>query len=127
MESMPSLSFGSLVQGFRAQAGMSGSALARSAGIDPSYLNRIERGEREPPGRELVLALAAGLRLSGVDTDRLLAAAGHLPKAIARLGALDPTLLAVAQVLTDAAVPTAAQTDFRHIVELLARRWRLQA
>ena len=121
------LSFGPLLQGFRHQAGLTGTAAARAAGIDPSYLNRMERGEREPPGRELTLALARALALPAPDRDALLVAAGHFPEAIHRLGALDSTLLLVASLLADGRIPVAEQQEFRQIVQLVARRWRPEA
>lgn len=106
---------------------MAGTALARAGGIDPSYLHRLERGQREPPGRTLSLALALGLGLAAPDTDALLAAAGHLPESIERLGILDPTLLLVASILSDAAIPAAERDGLRQIIRLAAHRWRPEA
>ncbi len=120
----PVPSFGSLLQQWRARAGQSGNALARAAGIDPSYLSRLEHGEREPPGRALVLALAGSLSLSPGDTDVLLVAAGHLPVALHLLGALDPDLLLLTGILADDAIPAVERDEFRQVLRLIARRWR---
>ena len=56
------------------------------------------------------------------DTDRLLAAAGFVPAVITRLGAGDPTLLLVAQVLTDSRVSEDERQRLRDVVEA-AVRW----
>ncbi|HLZ08395.1 MAG TPA: helix-turn-helix transcriptional regulator, partial [Chloroflexota bacterium] len=39
-------SFGVLLRTLREQAGLSQSALARQAGLDPSFVNRLESGRR---------------------------------------------------------------------------------
>ena len=77
---------------------------------------------RTPSGPGLVEALARGLQLSPDDTDRLLAAAGFVPAVITRLGAGDPTLLLVAQVLTDSRVSEDERQRLRDVVEA-AVRW----
>lgn len=122
-------SFDELLREARARAGISGNALARAVteaglSLDPSYLNRIERGEREPPRRELVEALAAALRLAPAERDDLLVAAGHLPAAMARVGPLDPTLRLVADILADESIPPGQRALFREAIALLAERWR---
>lgn len=120
-------SFGSLLQQLRQRARQSGNALAKAAGIDPSYLSRIERGERDPPRRELIQSLIQELRLPPADADALLVAGGHLPEAIRRLDALDPTLLLVADILADATIPAGEREELRQIIGLIGRRWRSQA
>src|SRR5690242_16715547 len=97
--------FGSLLLQLRLRSGRSGSSVARGAGIDASYLSRLERGEREPPRREVVDALIREMQLTGEDADGLLTAAGYPPRALARLGAQDPTIQLVASVLADDAIP----------------------
>ena len=66
-------------------------------------------------------ALARGLRLSPDDTDRLLAAGGFVPSVITRLGPGDPTLLLVAQVLTDSRVSDDERQRLRAVIEAAAR------
>ncbi|MEO8198356.1 MAG: helix-turn-helix transcriptional regulator, partial [Thermoanaerobaculia bacterium] len=51
-------------------AGFSLRKVAQRAGIEPSYLSKIERGEQPPPGEETIAALAREL---GEDKDILLA------------------------------------------------------
>lgn len=116
--------FGGLLRAFRRQAGQSQSALARQVGVDASYINRLESGERESPRRELIAALATALGLCAEDRDGLFLAAEELPEALARLGPRDPTLRVVAEVLHDEALTEEEQREFRHVVEAIAVRWR---
>lgn len=116
--------FSALLRAFRQQAGRSQSALARLVGVDASYINRLESGEREPPRRSLIEALAMALELRPEDRDRLLVAAGQLPGALARLGPRDSTLSAVAEVLSDEALTEDERREFRRVVEAIAARWR---
>ncbi|MBI2322277.1 MAG: helix-turn-helix transcriptional regulator [Chloroflexi bacterium] len=116
--------FGVMLRAFRQHAGRSQSALARHVGVDASYINRLESGEREPPRRALIEALAAALELRPEDRDRLLVAAGQLPGALARLGPRDATLRAVAEVLSDDALLEDERREFRRVVEAIAARWR---
>jgi len=116
--------FGTLLRGHRERSGRSGKSVAAAAGIDAGYLSRLERGEREPPRRATVEALADALELSTDARAELLVAAGHLPDWLVRLGPLDPTLRLVGQVLTDDALPAARRDSFRQIVALLAEQYR---
>jgi transcriptional regulator with XRE-family HTH domain len=54
--------------------------LARSAGIDPAYVTRLERGNGSP-SRSVTLALSQVLDLDVDETDRFLFAAGLAPQA----------------------------------------------
>jgi len=119
--------FAELLRAARGRAGLSQSALARAVGIDASYLNRLERAEREPPRRPVVEALAGALGLGPEEADQLLVVAGYLPRALARLGPLDPTVRLVAGILADEGIPAAEREEFRQIVELVARRWPAHA
>ena len=42
--------FATLLRSFRERRSLSCNELARAVGVDPSYISRLERGEREPPG-----------------------------------------------------------------------------
>lgn len=75
--------------------------------ISPSYLVRLEGGERRP-SRERTLALARGLELSARETDRLLESAGHV--AMSKQGDAAPALknpavAAVLKILGDPKIP----------------------
>ncbi len=119
--------FGAELRRLREGAGLSQSAVAKRVGLNASYINRLESGEREPPRAETVLALADGLGVSGDERDRLLVAAGHLPVALAKLGAGDPTICLVAEVLADDGLPLADRQEFREALTAIARRWSRRA
>jgi transcriptional regulator with XRE-family HTH domain len=116
--------FGQRLGQYREAAGLSQNALARLVDVDPSYINRMERGEREPPRRELVVRLAEALSLNEADRQRLLLAAGHVPDWLLALEADDPTLLAVGNLLAAPGVSASSKQDFRQVIELLVARWR---
>src|SRR3954470_20954411 len=116
--------FAALLRGFRERARLSCNELARAVGVDPSYISRLERGEREPPRRRVVESLAQALQLGLDEQDRLLVSAGYAPATVALLGEWDATLQAVADVLVDRAIPPQEMDSFRQVVQLLAERWR---
>ena len=116
-------SFGSLLRAHRQRAKLSLPALGQRVKLDFSYLSRLERGQREPPRRATILALATALDLTGDETDALLVAGGQLPQALAQIGPLDPTVSQVAAVLTDLTIPAADRQRFRQVIALLAAQW----
>ena len=116
----PSESFGSELRAFRERAGLSQSAVARRAGLDPSFINRLESGQRGAD-RTVAEALIQGLGLDEADADRLLAAGGHLPGLFARLGLQDATLQQVARILADDRVGADDRIAFRQVIELIVR------
>jgi transcriptional regulator with XRE-family HTH domain len=74
--------FGQMLRAHRIRAELSQNALARAAGIDPAYVNRIEKGIFEGHVRRgVVLSLANVLEMSDALTDRFLFAAGLAPQA----------------------------------------------
>lgn len=58
---------GQLIRELRENVGLSQNALARAAGIDPTNLNRIERGRQGPPRQTTVLRIIRGLGLKVSD------------------------------------------------------------
>lgn len=66
----------------RMQAGLSQNALAKAAGIDPAYVNRLEHDKQSAgtPSRRVVLALARALGLGRLGTDEFLWRAGLSPE-----------------------------------------------
>ncbi len=118
------LGFAEQLQAARQRAGISQNQLARQVGVDPSYLNRIERGERAAPAREVVEALADALALSPAEADELLISAGYLTRALAWLGPLDPTIRLVAECLADAEVPAEDRAALREALALIVPRFR---
>jgi transcriptional regulator with XRE-family HTH domain len=95
------LAFGALLRQLRILAGLSQNRLARAAGVDPAYVNRLERAPADSgamPRRGVVLSLhdtlmqeslLQGGRVGELDRDRLLAAAGHVPEAVLAAGGWD--------------------------------------
>jgi transcriptional regulator with XRE-family HTH domain len=109
-----------LLRALREKAGLSQSALARRAGLDPSFINRLESGQRGAE-RAVAEALVLALELPPEEADRLRAAGGYLPPDLARLGLDDPTLRLVVQVLTDDQVSPAEREAFRQTVAAARR------
>lgn len=116
--------FPSLLRRFRERADLSQNGLADRVGRDPGTINRLESGKRAPVNRDLIEDLARALALSPEERDQLLAAAGHIPTAFARLGLADPDLRLVAELLADEAIPEEERQEFRLALRLAARRWR---
>jgi transcriptional regulator with XRE-family HTH domain len=119
--------FGEQLRRHRERAGLTQTALAKRAGADQSYINRLERGEREPPRRPLVVQLADQLALSQAERQHLLLLAGHLPDWLLYLPADDPTLSRLAEVLASPNLGSAAKTDLRQLIDLLLRHWAAEA
>jgi len=120
----PREDFPTLLRSFRERAGRSRNNLAHEVGVDPSYLTRIEHGDREPPRLHIVEALARSLRLSVADRNRLLVSAGYAPMSVVQLGSWDDALQAVADVLTDIRLSPEERDQFRSVVQMISARWR---
>jgi transcriptional regulator with XRE-family HTH domain len=73
------LSFGKLLREIRLKAGLSQKALAEKIDFSVAHLNKIESGQRNPPKRHNVMAIAEALNLSDHETDRLLLSAEYAP------------------------------------------------
>lgn len=97
--------------------------LARAAGISASYINRMEKGDRPPPSRDVVLRIAESLHLDGGETDELLLSAGYAPLASAVLPVEHPVLELMADILRDGYVPDEELDLLKRQVELIRRRW----
>jgi transcriptional regulator with XRE-family HTH domain len=119
--------FPTLLRSFRERAGRSRNSLANEVGVDPSYLTRIEHGDREPPRQHIVEALARVLRLSLSERNRLLVGAGFAPLSVMQLGSWDDALQAVADVLNDATLSAEERDQFRSVVQMISARWRGQS
>ena len=115
--------FGAVLRSLRTARGFSQAAVAARAGIDRSYVNRMEAGERGAPAGPAVEALIGALQLDPAEADRLTAAAGLLPRALRRLGPDDPTVLLLAERLTDPALSAGARAALRTTVEAVVRHW----
>ncbi len=116
--------FAALLRGFREDAGRSRNNLAHAVGVDPSYLTRIEHGDREPPRQHIIHAIIRELRLRPIDASRLLVAAGYIPPAVERVGSWDATLQAVAEVLGDPELSDEDLQRYRGVIDAISAQWR---
>ena len=119
--------FGALLRSLRVRMGYSQNHLARMAGVDPAYVNRLERAPADStslPSRKVVLALAESLEAGPVDVERLLVAAGLCPESIVRLGGWDQSLGDIAAVLADAHLSADDRAELRELLRIVAARWR---
>jgi transcriptional regulator with XRE-family HTH domain len=116
--------FPTLLRSFRERAVRSRNNLAHEVGVDPSYLTRIEHGDREPPRQHIVEAIARALRLSIQERNRLLTSAGYASLSVMQLGSWDDALQAVADVLNDAHLSDHERDQFRSVVRMISARWR---
>lgn len=119
--------FATALRFYRERTKCSRNKLAHTVGIDPSYLTRIEHGDREPPRLHIVEALSRALDLSKGDRDRLMVAAGFAPVSVLQLGAWDDALEAVVDVLTDIHLSPEDRDQFRSVVQMLSAKWRAGA
>jgi transcriptional regulator with XRE-family HTH domain len=118
--------FGAVLRELRIENGLSQNALARRAGIDPAYVNRLERAPAQStnlPSRRVVLDLAEAMELGPVGRERLLVAANLCPESIARLGEWDQTLGDVAGVLANPRLSHDDRVEFRELIRIMAHRW----
>jgi transcriptional regulator with XRE-family HTH domain len=123
-------SFGQLLRFLRIRAGLSQNQLARSAGVDPAYVNRLERAPVDStalPSRRVVKSLAEALDAGPVDAERMLVAAGLCPEAITQLGGWDACLGDVASVLADDRLSADDRAEFRELLRVVAARWRISS
>lgn len=72
--------FGSRLAHYRGRAGILQRDLARQIGMDPAYLNRIERGRIKPPKLDRVLMMARVLHLPPAHILGLVELAGYQPE-----------------------------------------------
>jgi HTH-type transcriptional regulator, competence development regulator len=79
---MMAAGFGEHLRGLRKAAGLSQRELAQRAGIDFTYLSKIENGRVDPPGESTMSALARAL---DTDAEDLLARARKMPRDLKQL------------------------------------------
>lgn len=91
-------SFGRILRGFRERIRVEGnqplsrSRLGARAGLDPSYISRLESGERSP-GLGAVVKLSEVLELSGIERDCFYIAAGTITPELQEILLDKPVLL----------------------------------
>jgi transcriptional regulator with XRE-family HTH domain len=79
---MVETSFGEYLRALRKRAGFSQRDLAARAGIDFTYLSKIENGRVDPPGEATLRALAAAV---GAPDEEVLARARKMPRDLKQL------------------------------------------
>jgi transcriptional regulator with XRE-family HTH domain len=79
---MAAVSFGEYLRALRKAAGLSQRELAQQAGIDFTYLSKIENARVDPPGEATMRALARAL---GAEPEDLLARARKMPRDLKQL------------------------------------------
>ena len=115
--------FGEALRSVRVRLDLSQGQLANKVGLDRSYINRLEAGERGAPSAHAIVAMASALNLDDLDTDRLLLAGGLPVKALVEVGLDDPTLLALARRLTDTRLSPASRSALRSAIDSLLTHW----
>lgn len=70
--------FGLLLREFRIRAGLSQRALAKKAGVNTSYVSRLESGDRKVASRDIMILLSRILELSHRETDLWFITAGYI-------------------------------------------------
>lgn len=115
--------FGEKLRRYRMRAGLSQNKLAGLAGINASFINRLEAGERETASPEVVRSMARSLNLPHTITDQLLAYAGHCPNWLMKLGPEDSTVTALVTTLTNDRLSPEARADLRACIEAMCARW----
>lgn len=80
-------SFGRAIKEARRQRGISQKDLAERAGIDFTYLSKIENDRMPPPSEKAIRAMAEALAL---DADELIRLAGKVPSDLEEFLVTDP-------------------------------------
>jgi transcriptional regulator with XRE-family HTH domain len=73
------MAFGELLREKRRAAGVSQRELAAGAGLDFSYISKLENGRIPPPAADTVVGLC---RILKIEPEELLAACGKLPAGV---------------------------------------------
>ena len=116
--------FGATLRRFRERAGLSQNALAQRAGVNASYINRLESGDRRRPTEQVCAAIGRTMHLTIAELDELLLSAGYAPLWLRLAGTADPTVNALASLLTDDAISDGALLDARAVIETVITRFR---
>jgi len=118
--------FGLALRTFREARRLSQTRLALRAGVEHSYVSRLEGGTRNP-SRDAVQTLAAALNLDAAERDELVLAAGYMPDDPDSLLRDEPEVVEVLALLRDAAIPAEYRESIRHVLRMLAGQARMYA
>ena len=118
--------FADLLRKLRTEAALSQNALAKKVGIDPSYINRIEKGERQPPSVSVIHDIARALDLDEFGANQLLLSAGYAPAtAFNSQPATHPGLHLLSDFLSDESVRSEDRDLIERDLDLLEQHIRL--
>ena len=117
--------FGQTLTRLRTAQRLSQNQLAQRAGLNHSYVSRLESGGRGDPSRVVVEQFvgALGLDTSGRDADDLRMAAGFLPIDPAHLLTGETSLAKLAALLEDTQMPDASRSTLRRLLSLLVEEY----
>ncbi|MGH2560876.1 MAG: helix-turn-helix domain-containing protein [Thermomicrobiales bacterium] len=104
--------FGRLLAELRAARGWSQAKLAKTAGLDQSFVSRLEAGSRAPE-RETVLSLLDALESPPFERERLLSSVGFRSEALD-----DPLLSDLVQLLIDPELPAETAHEIRTLLRM---------
>ena len=104
--------FRQLLIAYREELGWTKTQLAERAGLDPSSVSRLEGGSRTPEVGTID-ALAAAMKLTPVERERLLASAGFRSEAWN-----DPLVAALVELILDPALPRGVADDVRTLIRV---------
>jgi transcriptional regulator with XRE-family HTH domain len=113
-------SFGSYFKAARERVGLSCNQLALTAGVNPSYVQRFENGQRPPANPALIEALGRILRLSTLELHELLTLAGHA--AVPRWSRALECVGATANLLDEQDL-----AEFTQVLRVICRLWQRRA
>lgn len=117
--------FGQTLTRLRTAQRLSQNQLAQRAGLNHSYISRLESGGRGDPSRVVVEQFvgALGLDASGRDADDLRMAAGFLPTDPAHLLTGETSLAKLAALLEDTRLPDPSRSTLRRLLALLVEEY----
>jgi transcriptional regulator with XRE-family HTH domain len=110
--------FGRLLAAYREELGWTKTQLAERAGLDPSSVSRLEGGSRTPE-RSTIDTLAAAMKLTPVERERLLASADFRSDAWN-----DPLMVELVELTLDPAVPPNVAADIRTLIRIAVEHGR---
>ena len=107
--------FGSALREKRRQASLSQRELANKAGLDFSYISKLENDRLPPPSADTIVLLSSILQCS---TEELLALTGKLPQGVQEAVG---TSKAAQEFLQNASLMKLTESEWRALMSLLHR------
>ncbi len=107
--------FGEYVHKIRTERGVTQRDLAAAAGVDFTYISKVENGVVPPPSHDTTVKIAKRL---GEDPIQMLVLAGHVPQAVREYLLSDARIMIAVARLADAAVGPDVLEKMVEIVQL---------